>query len=87
MAPSNTSRKFGRDARAQCTRRNDVSSFSPLSMSENLTRLAHRIDFNDDDADSTTGDKPMETSEADSKELITFQPSLWPWDSVRNKLR
>ena len=25
--------------------------------------------------------------ETQNKELASFQPSLWPWDSVRNKLR
>ncbi|KFM59411.1 Mediator of RNA polymerase II transcription subunit 17, partial [Stegodyphus mimosarum] len=56
----------------------------PLSMSENLTRLAHKIDFGktDNDFQSTS-----DATEEDSKELATFQASLWPWDSVRNKLR
>ncbi|XP_015924688.1 mediator of RNA polymerase II transcription subunit 17 [Parasteatoda tepidariorum] len=55
----------------------------PLSMSENLTRLAHKIDFGKTDNELQT----TETVEEESKELATFQASLWPWDSVRTKLR
>ncbi|KAI1284855.1 Mediator of RNA polymerase II transcription subunit 17 [Halotydeus destructor] len=57
----------------------------PLSMSENMVRLAHRIDFNE--TDETESTEKNEVSENDSKELVSFQPSLWPWDSVRSKLR
>ena len=56
-------------------------------MSENLTRLAHKIDFSKDAGD----EKGKPTSEGDKAEeekpSATFQPSLWPWDSVRNKLK
>lgn len=55
-------------------------------MSENLTRLAHRIDFSETDGVSPSPEK-AEVPDAESKELISFQPSLWPWDSVRSKLR
>ncbi|GIY70326.1 mediator of RNA polymerase II transcription subunit 17, partial [Caerostris darwini] len=55
----------------------------PLSMSENLTRLAHKIDFMKTDGDQQTS---AESTEEESKELATFQASLWPWDSVRGKL-
>lgn len=47
-------------------------------MSEKLAELAHKIDFSkakDEDVKEDESDKPL------------FQPSLWPWDSVRNKLR
>ncbi|XP_055950781.1 mediator of RNA polymerase II transcription subunit 17-like [Argiope bruennichi] len=56
----------------------------PLSMSENLTRLAHKIDFVKTESDQQTS---ADSTEEDSKELATFQASLWPWDSVRGKLR
>ncbi|XP_046847873.1 mediator of RNA polymerase II transcription subunit 17-like isoform X1 [Xenia sp. Carnegie-2017] len=52
-----------------------------LSMSEELAHLAQKIDFTktleeeEEETDVDKGDKPL------------FQPSLWPWDSVRNKLR
>ncbi|KAH7931912.1 hypothetical protein HPB49_025783 [Dermacentor silvarum] len=48
----------------------------PCSMSENLTKLAQKIDFG-------------QAAAADEQQLekASFQPSLWPWDSVRAKLR
>lgn len=52
-------------------------------MSENLSRLAQRIDFT---AATVDDDEEMEES-AENRELTSFQPSLWPWDSVRNKLK
>ncbi|XP_075707594.1 mediator of RNA polymerase II transcription subunit 17 isoform X2 [Rhinoderma darwinii] len=64
----------------------------PLSMSQNLARLAQRIDFGQDsDEDGNgMGVLPRETDWGDQEEeegLVKFQPSLWPWDSVRNHLR
>ncbi|KAG8180030.1 hypothetical protein JTE90_026632 [Oedothorax gibbosus] len=56
----------------------------PLSMSENLSRLANKIDFGKTELDAAS---TSEAAEEDSKELATFQASLWPWDSVRTKLR
>ncbi|XP_039285786.1 mediator of RNA polymerase II transcription subunit 17 isoform X1 [Nilaparvata lugens] len=61
---------------------------SPLSMSENLAKLAQKIDFNKsvcDDKKEVEADKSDD--EAASKDSSSFQSSLWPWDSVRNKLR
>ena len=57
-------------------------------MSENLTKLAHKIDFTKDQCDgknyaSSEGDKASE----DESPVTPFQPSLWPWDSVRTKLK
>ncbi|XP_049745471.1 mediator of RNA polymerase II transcription subunit 17 isoform X2 [Elephas maximus indicus] len=71
----------------------------PLSMSQNLARLAQRIDFSqgsgseEEEAAGAEGeaqDWPGAGSSADQDEeegLVKFQPSLWPWDSVRNNLR
>ncbi|KAK7506883.1 hypothetical protein BaRGS_00001734 [Batillaria attramentaria] len=59
-----------------------------LSMSENLTRLAHKIDFYKDETEGKG--KPASEGEkepAEEKQLAAFQPSLWPWDSVRNHLK
>jgi len=65
----------------------------PLTMSENLTKLVHKIDFS---KPVDTVEEMMETDavtngaeddKTDQKELASFQPSLWPWDSVRNKLK
>ncbi|KAL9954998.1 hypothetical protein ACROYT_G042591 [Oculina patagonica] len=54
-----------------------------LSMSEKLAKLAHKIDFlSDVKGHEEDGDK-----EDEEKSLVTFQPSLWPWDSVRENLR
>jgi len=61
----------------------------PLSMSENMTKLAQRIDFSrvDEDGDEEGKEKYVESVGVDGKELTPFQASLWPWDSVRNKLK
>lgn len=61
--------------------------FRPLSMSENLTKMVQKIDFTKvgDGDDLKTGSN--EESSSETKELATFQPSLWPLDSVRNKLK
>ena len=52
-------------------------------MSEKLAKLAHKIDFLSD----VKGHKEDVDKEYDEKSLVTFQPSLWPWDSVRENLR
>ncbi|KAK9870163.1 hypothetical protein WA026_006253 [Henosepilachna vigintioctopunctata] len=61
----------------------------PLSLSESLSKYAQKIDFSKTsevevkkEFSETTEDNKLE---ADSKE--TFQSNLWPWDTVRNKLR
>ncbi|XP_010576526.1 PREDICTED: mediator of RNA polymerase II transcription subunit 17 isoform X2 [Haliaeetus leucocephalus] len=65
----------------------------PLSMSQNLARLAQRIDFSqgsgsEEDEPASAGRAWAEPGEAEDEEgLVKFQPSLWPWDSVRNNLR
>ena len=67
-----------------------VAPCRPLSMSENLTKLAHKIDFSVDEPEKLTEASTAETdSDKTSKEQekAKFQPSLWPWDSVRNKLK
>ncbi|XP_057367018.1 mediator of RNA polymerase II transcription subunit 17-like [Daphnia carinata] len=64
----------------------------PLTLSENLTKQANKIDWirredddNDDDAHSATVTTEKEVEEESKK--ADFQTSSWPWDSVRNKLR
>ncbi|KAL2311117.1 hypothetical protein Nmel_002805 [Mimus melanotis] len=65
----------------------------PLSMSQNLARLAQRIDFSqgsgsEEDEPGSAGRPWAEPGEPEDEEgLVKFQPSLWPWDSVRNNLR
>uniref|UniRef100_A0A5F5PQ53 Mediator of RNA polymerase II transcription subunit 17 n=2 Tax=Equus TaxID=9789 RepID=A0A5F5PQ53_HORSE len=71
----------------------------PLSMSQNLARLAQRIDFSqgsgseEEEAAGPEGDAQdwagagSSADQDDEEGLVKFQPSLWPWDSVRNNLR
>uniref|UniRef100_A0A3Q3N0F5 Mediator of RNA polymerase II transcription subunit 17 n=1 Tax=Mastacembelus armatus TaxID=205130 RepID=A0A3Q3N0F5_9TELE len=64
----------------------------PLSMSQNLAKLAQRIDFSqgsDSEEEGVEGeprDREWGKQEPEEEE-VKFQPSLWPWDSVRNNLR
>ncbi|KAK6635996.1 Mediator of RNA polymerase II transcription subunit 17 [Polyplax serrata] len=76
---------------------------TPLSMSENLAKLAQKIDFNkisaDERKESIKRDDPRGikrengfdsakgSEDTEAKEPPAYQFSLWPWDSVRNKLR
>uniref|UniRef100_A0A8C4GHC6 Mediator of RNA polymerase II transcription subunit 17 n=1 Tax=Dicentrarchus labrax TaxID=13489 RepID=A0A8C4GHC6_DICLA len=59
----------------------------PLSMSQNLAKLAQRIDFSQG-SDSEEEAVAVEAEPRDREwGTVKFQPSLWPWDSVRNNLR
>ncbi|XP_038214419.1 mediator of RNA polymerase II transcription subunit 17 [Zerene cesonia] len=63
---------------------------APLSMSENLARLAQKIDFSKTDDDFCNIKKEGETSadvKSEEDKDPGYQSNLWPWDSVRNKLR
>lgn len=59
-------------------------------MSENLARLAQKIDFTKTEDEYCTVKKESESNSEvkfeDDKDP-GYQSSLWPWDSVRNKLR
>ncbi|KAM3874743.1 mediator of RNA polymerase II transcription subunit 17 [Diretmus argenteus] len=68
----------------------------PLSMSQNLAKLAQRIDFgqgsdSEEEGGAEAGeprDREWGKQEPEEEEgTVKFQPSLWPWDSVRNNLR
>ncbi|KAF5902992.1 mediator of RNA polymerase II transcription subunit 17, partial [Clarias magur] len=66
----------------------------PLSMSQNLAKLAQRIDFgqgsDSDEEDPNGQSRVSDWSKQDlegEEGLVKFQPSSWPWDSVRNHLR
>lgn len=75
--------------------------YSPMSMSDNLTKLAHKIDFtktedgnkSDEEAqDNPTGsvnaDSSVDAEAQESKDPANAaQDSPWPWEFVRNKLR
>ncbi|RWS12809.1 mediator of RNA polymerase II transcription subunit 17-like isoform X2 [Dinothrombium tinctorium] len=56
----------------------------PLSMSENLTKLAQRIDFS---RVNNYDDTEPEKSDTVAEEKETLQSAVWPWESVRNKLK
>ncbi|XP_059476360.1 mediator of RNA polymerase II transcription subunit 17 [Neocloeon triangulifer] len=59
---------------------------APPTMSEHLTKLAQKIDF----AKTGPEDLNKDIAEIDKNEEEGDQskaPPLWPWDSVRNKLR
>uniref|UniRef100_A0A1B6MQ02 Mediator of RNA polymerase II transcription subunit 17 n=1 Tax=Graphocephala atropunctata TaxID=36148 RepID=A0A1B6MQ02_9HEMI len=63
---------------------------TPLSMSESLAKLAQKIDFSKTATDDLRKEPECpERGEEDgsTKDSASFQSSLWPWDSVRNKLR
>ena len=59
-------------------------------MSENLARLAAKIDWNRSDGEED-GEEPTPAAaegDADSdNQVTTFQQPTWPWESVRNKIR
>uniref|UniRef100_A0A8C9TZ73 Mediator of RNA polymerase II transcription subunit 17 n=1 Tax=Scleropages formosus TaxID=113540 RepID=A0A8C9TZ73_SCLFO len=60
----------------------------PLSMSQNLAKLAQRIDFSQgSDSEEEGGEGEQRDQELMASSTVKFQPSLWPWDSVRNNLR
>ena len=61
-------------------------------MSENLTKLAHKIDFYKDETaekgkPTSEGEKEKEPVKEEKPAVAAFQPSLWPWDNVRNKIK
>ena len=57
-------------------------------MSENLTKLAHKIDFlKEESEEKGKATSEVEKEEEEEKTTAAFQASLWPWDSVRNKLK
>ncbi|XP_053613058.1 mediator of RNA polymerase II transcription subunit 17 [Plodia interpunctella] len=64
---------------------------APLSMSENLTRLAQKIDFSKSEDDfcniKKEGESSSEVKSEDESKDQGYQSNQWPWESVRNKLR
>lgn len=67
--------------------RDGQETYAPqLSMSEKLAQLAHKIDFSKTKQEGEENDVGLDSLE-DKSDKPLFQPSLWPWDSVRNKLR
>jgi hypothetical protein len=57
-------------------------------MNENLTKLAQKIDFTKTGPDDLNGEVlEVDKNEDEKDPNKTQQSTLWPWDSVRNKLR
>lgn len=60
----------------------------PLTLSESLAKYAQKIDFSKtSDTDIVKREDIIDDSKSESDSKDAFQSSLWPWDSVRNKLR
>lgn len=60
----------------------------PLTLSENLSKCAARIDFSKSSYDADIiKEEPDKKSDDECKDSTQFQSSLWPWDSVRHRLR
>lgn len=60
----------------------------PLTLSESLAKYAQKIDFSKTgDVDVKKEGDSTDDAKSDSDSKDAFQSSLWPWDSVRNKLR
>ncbi|XP_036147332.1 mediator of RNA polymerase II transcription subunit 17 isoform X2 [Monomorium pharaonis] len=62
---------------------------APLTLSENLAKIAQKIDFSKTNGEEIKKEQleGNEKNEEDTKDSVLFQSFLWPWDSVRNKLR
>ncbi|XP_057656069.1 mediator of RNA polymerase II transcription subunit 17 [Diorhabda carinulata] len=59
----------------------------PLTLSESLAKYAQKIDFSKTSELDVKKDESNEDAKSDTDSKDAFQSSLWPWDSVRNKLR
>lgn len=61
---------------------------NPPSMTESLTKLAHKIDFTDyEDGEEDVSKDPDRDAKRVDKEDEAAQPPQWQWESVRSKLR
>ena len=60
----------------------------PLTLSEELTDFAHKINFHGEEGSEIfkNGDDEIEDDEISSKE-DQVKTEKWPWESVRSKLR
>jgi len=54
-----------------------------------LAKIAQKIDFSKINGEEVKKEQleGNEKNDEDIKDPASFQSSLWPWDSVRNKLR
>ncbi len=62
-----------------------------MTLSENLSKLAHKIDWSkgEDEEEEEAPSVAASTTdkEAEEEKKPDFQMPSWPWESVRNKLR
>lgn len=57
-------------------------------MSESLTKLAAKIDFSKTGCEDIKKEpEATENGEEESTTKEPYQSAIWPWDSVRTKLR
>lgn len=60
----------------------------PLSMSDHLAKQARKVDFNHlEDGEGMETEETVDQEEEGEAQLKSFQQPVWPWESVRNKLR
>ena len=60
----------------------------PLSMSDHLAKQARKVDFNHlEDGEGMETEETLDQEEEGEAQLKSFQQPVWPWESVRNKLR
>ncbi|KAJ8951648.1 hypothetical protein NQ318_012319 [Aromia moschata] len=65
-----------------------IEIYQPLlTLSESLAKYAQKIDFSKTSGADIKKEEANEDSKSDTDSKDAFQSSLWPWDSVRNKLR
>lgn len=61
--------------------------FRPLTLSESLAKFAQKIDFSKTSELEVKKEDSADEAKSDTDSKDAFQSSLWPWDSVRSKLR
>lgn len=59
---------------------------APLTLSENLAKIAQKIDFSKTNGEDVKKE-PSESESKDEETKDTSAQSLWPWDTVRTSLR
>ncbi|XP_051168629.1 mediator of RNA polymerase II transcription subunit 17 [Leptopilina boulardi] len=59
---------------------------APLTLSENLAKIAQKIDFSKTNGEDVKKE-PSESGNKDEEAKDTSAQSLWPWDAVRTSLR
>lgn len=64
-----------------------VALCRPPTLSESLAKCAARIDFSKTSLDDLKKEEKSAAAAEEDKDANQFQESLWPWDSVRNKLK